>query len=233
MTNRTIIPVPKIEDDGYDWYAKHERILQLQRENQFELVLVGDSIMHNWSGDGPGKRDIGIENWRKNLAKYKVLNMGFGYDRTQNVLWRLDHGELHGQNPKLIVLNIGTNQFSVSPNYDGDAPEAAAEGIIAVLDKIRSICPETKVILMGLFPREPERSFFEPRITAVNRILKDAASKRPNVVFLDITERFLNPDGSQNKKLYADLGCHPNNDGYQVWAEALQPFFREAGLTSN
>ena len=73
MANRTTIPVPKIEEDGYDWYAKHERILQLQRENQFELVLVGDSIMHNWSGDGPGKRDIGIENWRKNLAKYKVL----------------------------------------------------------------------------------------------------------------------------------------------------------------
>lgn len=228
MKNRAVIPVPKIEEDGYDWYARHENILQLQRENQYELVLIGDSITHNWSGEG---RDFGIENWRKNLAKYKVLNMGFGFDRTQNVLWRLDHGELHGQDPKLIVLNIGTNQFSVSPNYDGDTPEDAAEGIIAVLDKIRSICPKTKIILMGLFPREPERAFFEPRITGVNRILKEAASVRPNVVFLDLRDRFLNPDGSQNKSLYVDLGCHPNNAGYQVWAEALFPYFREVGLS--
>ena len=232
MAGRTTTPVPKIEEDGYDWYARHEKILRLQRENLFELVLIGDSITHNWSGEGPGLRDFGMKSWNEDLAKYKVLNMGFGFDRTQNVLWRLEHGELCGQNPKLIVLNIGTNQFSITPNYDGDSPAEAAEGIVAVLDKIRSICPASKIVLMGLFPREPERSFFEPRITEVNSRLKTAAKNRENVVFLDLTDRFLNPDGTQRKELYVDEGCHPCTAGYHVWAEALKPFFQEAGLST-
>ena len=231
MSVRTIIPVPKIEEDGYDWYAKHEGILKMQAENQYELIFVGDSICHNWSGDGPGLRDIGIENWKKDIAKYKVLNLGFGYDRTQNMLWRLEHGELKGQNPKLIVTNIGTNQFSCSPNYDGDTPEDAAEGAIAVLKKIREYCPESRIVVMAVFPRGPARDFFDPRINPLTKFVKEFVEQQKNMVFLDISEKFLNEDGTQNLALYADTGCHPNNAGYQVWADALLPYFQEAGLT--
>lgn len=231
MSFRTTVPVPKIEEDGYDWFAKHEGILRKQAEQQFELVLIGDSITHNWSGDGPGKRDIGIENWKKDIAKYKVLNLGYGFDRTQNVLWRLEHGELQGQSPKLIVVNLGTNQFSVSSNYDGDTPEVAAEGIAAVLKKIREFAPESKVLVMAVFPRGPARDFFDPRINGLNALVKTFVEQQKSMTFLDISEKFLNPDGSQKLELYADSGCHPNNAGYQVWADALLPYFKDAALT--
>ena len=231
MAFRSTIPVPKIEEDGYDWYAKHEGILKMQAENQYELVFIGDSIYHNWSGDNLSQRAIGIENWNKDIAKYKVLNLGYGFDRTQNMLWRLEHGELKGQNPKLIVLNIGTNQFSVSQNYDGDTPEVAAEGAVAVLKKVREFCPESKLVVMAVFPRGPNRAFYDPRINGLNSIVKPFVEQQVNMVFLDISEKFLNPDGSQNLSLYIDAGCHPNNDGYQVWADALLPYFQEVGLT--
>lgn len=229
--NRTVIPVPKIEEDGYDWYARHERILKAQSEQQFELVLIGDSITHNWSGEAPGHRDIGINNWTKEIAKYKVLNMGFGYDRTQNVLWRLQHGELRGQNPKLIVLNLGTNQFSISQNYDGDTAESASEGVIAVLKQIREYAPEAKIVVMAVFPRGPDRAFFDPRINGLNDLIREYVSVQEKMEFLDLSGKFLNSDGSQNLKLYHDEGCHPNEAGYQVWSDALQPYFKEAGLT--
>ena len=231
MDCRSVIPVPKIEEDGYDWYGKHEGILRAQAEQQFELVLIGDSITHNWSGDGPGLRDIGVENWKKSIAKYKVLNLGFGYDRTQNVLWRLQHGELQGQNPKLIVLNLGTNQFSLSPNYDGDTAEVAAKGVRAVLKQIRDYVPSAKIVVMAVFPRGPAREFFDPRINRLNELILEYVSGQDLMEFLDISSSFLNPDGSQNLKLYSDEGCHPNNAGYEVWAEALLPYFEEAGLT--
>ena len=231
MCCRTTVPVPKIEEDGYDWYAKHDRNLQAQKNQQFELVMIGDSITHNWCGDGPGLRDIGIRNWNSEIAKYKVLNLGFGFDRTQNVLWRLQNGELKGQDPKLIVLNIGTNQFSVTPNYDGDSPEDAAEGVIAVLKKIREITPESEIVVMSVFPRGPERTFFDPRINRLNQLVRDFTSGQEKMEFLDISAAFLNPDGSQNLELYADEGCHPNDAGYQVWSDALKPYFEKAGLT--
>jgi lysophospholipase L1-like esterase len=231
MNSRTTIPVPKIEEDGYDWYAKHDRNLQAQKNQQFELVMIGDSITHNWCGDGPGLRDIGIRNWNSAIAKYKVLNLGFGYDRTQNVLWRLQDGELKGQSPKLIVLNIGTNQFSISPNYDGDTPEDAAEGVIAVLKQIREIAPESEVVVMAVFPRGPDRAFFDPRINRLNQLVRAYVVQEKKMEFLDISGSFLNPDGSLKLELYIDEGCHPNNAGYQVWAEALQPYFEKAGLT--
>ena len=100
-------------------------------------------------------------------------------------------------------------------------PEAAAEGAIAVLKKIREYCPESKIVVMAVFPRGPRRDFFDPRINPLNAAVKAFTEQQENMQFLDISEKFLNEDGSQNLAFYADAGCHPNNAGYQLWAEAL------------
>lgn len=102
-------------------------VVNLQRKNSYDIVFIGDSITHFWA-DEDGVTH-GVEVWREYYGRRRVLNLGFGFDRTQNVLWRLEHGELDGQCPKLVVLNIGTNQFSATPNYPCDTSADAAEGI--------------------------------------------------------------------------------------------------------
>ena len=115
MSPRSCIPCPKIENDAYDWYKRHETRCELAKKNSYDIVFIGDSITHFWA-DEDGVTH-GVEVWREYYGRRRVLNLGFGFDRTQNVLWRLEHGELDGQCPKLVVLNIGTNQFSATPNY--------------------------------------------------------------------------------------------------------------------
>ena len=122
---------------------------------KYDIVFVGDSITHFFhSSEGAGN----IENekvWQKFFGCYKVLNLGYGFDRPQNTLWHLDNGEFAPQKPKIIILNIGTNCFSISERYDGDTPEVAFEGIKAVIERLFELSPESKLILMEIFPRRP------------------------------------------------------------------------------
>ncbi len=225
---RTCIPCPKIEQDCYDWNERHQWVLGQVRNHKFRIVFVGDSITHFWAGWKT--IDHGKKVWDEYYSKLPVLNIGFGFDRTQNVLWRLEHGELEGQSPNLIILNIGTNQFSITPNYSGDSAEDAAAGVLAVVEKLRAMFPKTKLVVMAVFPRGPDTAdhYFLSRIGGLNRILKDRLAGRPDTVFLDIGQEFLFPDGSQNQKLYTDGGCHPGPEGYRIWAESLKPFIAEA-----
>ena len=141
LAKRSVTAAPKIENDCYDWYERHSLKCRETVSRTFDLVFIGDSLTHFWQGDSG--YDYGSAVWTQYYGRRRVQNLGFGFDRTQNVLWRLEHGELEGQTPKLIVLNIGTNQFSGTVNYPRDTPEAAAAGIRAVSEKILSMFPET------------------------------------------------------------------------------------------
>src|SRR4030095_625070 len=96
-----------------DWWQRHDAVLKM-RETNPEIVLIGDSITHLWGGEPvtPGRKPNGGESFASTFSDRKVLNMGFGWDRTQNVLWRLDNGEFDGLHPKWVILNIGTNNFA-------------------------------------------------------------------------------------------------------------------------
>ena len=121
--NTALIPVPKIENDSYDWYARHEAVLKLKDQIKPEVVLIGDSITHFWAGPPVAARQTGLKSWQQLFGQLPVLNfMGFGSDRTQNVLWRLEHGEFDGLKPRYVVLNIGTNNFWASPNARANTP---------------------------------------------------------------------------------------------------------------
>ena len=107
-TNNAIVPVTWLERDSYNWDERHAQVLELQKTLDPEVVLIGDSITHFWAGPSLSSQQNGPKTWADTFGGHRVLNMGFGWDRTQNVLWRLAHGEFAGQTPRLVVLLIGT-----------------------------------------------------------------------------------------------------------------------------
>ena len=221
-SNSALIPVPKLENDSYDWYARHADVLRIKDGVNPEVVLVGDSITHFWGGEPRAGQANGPTSWQSTFGNYRTLNLGFGWDRIQNVLWRLDHGELDGLHPRVIVLHIGTNNTSDTANARSNSPAEIAEGIGAILKRIRAKAPAAKIILMAVFPREqkpdhPRRT----KIQEINRLLAPLATL-PGVTFLDIGPKFLEADGTISPVIMADF-CHPTEQGYRIWGSALAP----------
>lgn len=225
--NTAVVPVSKLENDSYDWWQRHEAVLAAKAKIDPEIVLVGDSITHFWGGEpaSPGLKARGPAAWESVFGGKKVLNLGFGWDRTQNVLWRLDHGEVDGLKPKWIVVNIGTNNSSGTSNARANTPAETAEGVAAVLARLKEKSPGSKIILMAVFPRgekadDPKRAF----IGGLNPLLAEVAKKQ-GASFIDLRDRFLEADGTLPKSLMPD-GVHPNEAGYAIWAAALKEAMR-------
>ena len=160
--------------------------------------------------------------WKDLFGDRPVLNLGFGWDRTQNVLKRIELGELDGLSPKAIVVLIGTNNLTATRNARENTPAEIAEGIGAIVEQCQAKCPRAKIILMAVFPRggkpdDPARA----KIAAINARIATLAAK-PGVTFLDLTARLINADGSISKDVLRDF-LHPADKGYALWAEALRP----------
>ena len=220
--NTAVVPVPKLENDSYDWYARHADVLRVKNAINPEAVLIGDSITHFWGGEPKANHVNGPKAWQFVFGNYRTLNLGFGWDRTQNVLWRLDHGELDGLHPRVVVLHIGTNNTSGTGNARQNTPVEIADGIREILIRLRSKVPSAQIILMAVFPREEKPD--HPRraqIAAINKLLAELA-KTSGVTFLDIGTKLLQPDGTISRQVMSDF-CHPTEKGYQVWADALMP----------
>ena len=222
--NPATVPVGKLENDGYGWEDRHEAVMKIKDALKPEVVLIGDSITHFWGGEPDGTRmgNRGRESWAALFGNRKVLNLGFGWDRTQNVLKRIELGELDGLAPKAVVIHIGTNNLAATPHHRAETNEQIAEGITAVVARAQEKCPQAQVILMAVFPRgkgatNPERE----RINAINGLLAPLGEK-PRITFLDMTEKWLGSDGSVTEELMPGF-LHPNEKGYAVWAEALRP----------
>jgi len=225
--NTALVPVPKLENDCYDWYGRHAAVLKAKDQINPQIVMIGDSITHFWAGAPQGPRQNGPESWKRLFGDRRVLNLGFGWDRTQNVLWRLDHGEFDGLRPGYVVINIGTNNFSGTRNARANTPAEVAEGIRAICMRIRAKSPESRIIVMGVLPRgakatDPVRA----RIAELNKLLPELG-KLPGITFLDIGQKFLQPNGDLPRTLMGDF-CHPTEAGYAVWADALKPLLEDS-----
>ncbi|GGD50667.1 GDSL-type esterase/lipase family protein [Paenibacillus nasutitermitis] len=226
LANSAIIPTPELEENGYDWRARHEKILSVKHHVDPEVVLIGDSITHFWEGDP----ETGIfhgskEAWHSLFAPYRVLNLGFGWDRTQNVLWRLDHGELEGLNPKIVVILIGTNNTSETKNARANEPDEIAEGLHAICDRIHNYAPQATIVIMAILPREefpihPRRKLIEKINMRFAQIAKDREYN-----FVDIGPALLETDGTLSHRIAFDF-CHLTERGYQIWADALRPLLQ-------
>ncbi len=156
--------------------------------------------------------------WDKYYGDRKAMNAGINGDRTQHVLWRLNNGNIDGIHPKLAVVMIGTNNAKDNANTS----EEIAGGIGAIVGQLRAKLPETKILLLGIFPRGSKP--YDP-LRIVNAKASGLASKLSDdrmVFYMDIGSKFLQDDGTLPKELFPDL-LHPNAKGYEIWAEAIEP----------
>jgi lysophospholipase L1-like esterase len=211
--NTALIPVPPREYAAR-WMAQHEANLATAKKGGVDILFLGDSITAGWTSDQGGRQV-----WAANFAPRHAANFGVGGDRIQNLLWRVENGELDGLDPKVIVLLIGTN--NCGDERDGSSRNTTPQiirGISNLIRKIQSRLPQTKIILFGIFPRDLDRSPYREQIKAVNAGLATLADDK--VVFLDIGEKFLEPGGKVSNALSPDM-LHPNAQGYQIWADAI------------
>jgi lysophospholipase L1-like esterase len=202
----TVQPVGKINEAW--WMARHKSMNERVKKGNVDLLLIGDSITHGWEG--------AKNTWEKYYGKRNAVNLGIGGDGTQHVLWRLENGNIDGISPKLAVLMIGTN------NAGGNSSEDIAAGIKAIVEKLRAKLPQTKVLILGIFPRGTNN---EDRLRKVNMKASEIAAKLADgkmVFYLDIGPKFLSSDGTLSKDIMPDQ-LHPNAKGYQIWAEAMEP----------
>jgi lysophospholipase L1-like esterase len=209
--NTAIVPAPFQEE-------RHLGFVEEARQGGIECLLMGDSITDWW-------RRAGLTVYEANFGDLDCANFGIAGDRTQGVLWRMQNGELEGYSPKLMMLMIGTNNLSgrTSPP---NTPAEIAMGIATIVNTFRIRFPDAKVLLLGVFPRGAEASNpFRASIREINTLIA-ALDDGEHVRFMDIGDRFLEPDGSISVEVMAD-GLHPTTRGYEIWSEAVMPTFRE------
>lgn len=216
-----ITPTDRLSVDW--WAARHKAILaDLPKHTDSQLLLVGDSITSNYDKADPPNQDFQAI-WQRYYAPRKALNLGFGGDTTANVLWRLDHGEVSGLHPKLVVVLIGTNNTA-----SGQTAEDTELGIDAVVKDIEHRLPETKILLLGILPSKlPSREVnFD-----VNGYLGQhyAGGEDPSVSYIDISVVFYS-HGELDTSLFADSAMTPpkpatvpNTRGQRLMASAIEP----------
>jgi beta-glucosidase len=212
--NPAINPVPRNPQTAPAWISRHEGLLSEARKGGIELLFLGDSITDNW-------RSKGATVWSKYYGSRQAANFGIGGDRTQHLLWRIDHGELDGLKPKVIVLMIGTN------NSNSDSADQIAEGVEKIVAEVRAKCPHSKLLLLGIFPRNKpvDKPMQMETIKQVNERLAKLNNGK-TIRFLNINDKFLAADGKVHEDLMPDF-LHPNERGYQIWADAMEPTLAE------
>ena len=221
--NTAIVPAGKLENDFYDWQKRHDAVMAIKDALKPEIVFLGDSITHLWAGEPNEPRgNVGVESMKTLSNGGAVLNLGFGWDRTQNVLKRIELGEIDGISPKAVIIHIGTNNLAGTNNARANTPAEIAEAIGMIVDRVREKCPVAKIVLMAVFPRgEKADDGNRAKIAQINERIVNLGSK-PGVVILDITAKLTNADGSISREVMPDF-LHPGARGYAIWAEALRP----------
>lgn len=223
--NNAIVPQAGVEQDVYNWPDRHEAELKYGTTHKANLVFVGDSITHFWGGEPKADLARGAKCWDYYYGDRNAINLGFGWDRTQQVLWRIDHGELDGQYPKAAVVLIGTN--NLTPSMDrGNRNKEIVAGIHAVVADLHKHCLHTHIILLGLLPRgEDPNDVMRLRIQEINARLQ-ADEKGWGVTYVDCGDLFLESDGKFKPGLTVDF-LHPTEAGYELIAAKLEPIIAE------
>jgi len=214
-----LVPVDRPDDW---WKQRFNAMNERVKQGGVDLVFLGDSITQGWETEGK-------QIWAARYAPRKAVNLGIGGDQTQHVLWRLDHGNVDGITPKLVVLMIGTNNTSPSGGANAATDQSSADiaaGVKAIVDELGKKLPKTQVLLLAIFPRGEKPNAQREQIAAINQqIAKLDDGKR--VHYLDIGSKFVRADGSIAAEIMPDF-LHLSPKGYELWADAIEPELKKA-----
>jgi lysophospholipase L1-like esterase len=213
------VPVARTDENSR---SAHQQLLEKVRKGRIDVYFVGDSITRRWGAtDYP---DL-LANWERNFHGWNAANFGWGADTIQNILWRLDNGELDGVYPRIIVIMAGTNNVGARSGREEEARVAdITKGLEAVLALCRKKAPEASIIVMGITPRNDNLAVM-PTINKINANLSRLADGK-KVRYLKINDKLADTDGKLLEGMSPDR-LHLSVKGYQVWADALKPLFTE------
>ena len=212
-------PAPRTDQNSM---TAHAQLLEKARSGRIDVYFVGDSIARRWGAtDYPEL----LANWRQNFFGWNAGDFGWGADRTENILWRLDNGELDGVNPRVIVILAGTNNIGSQPGGAGKVADIT-RGLTAILERCRQRAPRATIVLTAIFPRNDNMDVM-PEIDQVNANLSRLANGR-DVRYLNVNDKLADRDGRLFPGMMNDRDkLHPTISGYQVWADALKPILTE------
>jgi lysophospholipase L1-like esterase len=210
IEGKTHSAVTPATQTGSWWMTRQDAVNARLKEGNVDLLYIGDSITHFFERTG---RQV----WDKYYAPRNAVNMGFSGDRTQHVLWRLDNSDFSNVKPKLAIVMIGTN----NSNGRDNTAEEIADGIIAICERLRTSLPETKILLLAIFPRGQRPSAQREKNAKASEIASQIADGK-TIFYLDINKSFLTEDGELTRDIMPDF-LHPGAKGYQIWADAIEP----------
>ena len=213
-------PTPRTDQNSQ---IAHTQLLEKARRGGIDVYFEGDSITRRW---GATDYPEFLANWKQNFFGWNAANFGWGADTVQNILWRLQNGELDNVHPKVIVLLAGTNNVgnAAPPADDSARVDDVARGIKAVLGELRTRAPKATIILTAILPRNDNMAVM-PTINRINaRIAAFADGK--TIRFLNINDKLADTDGRLFEGVMRDR-LHPSVAGYQIWADALKPILTE------
>lgn len=197
---------------------RQQQFLERAKDKDIQLVFLGDSITDFWSKRG---KDV----WAKYYTKYDAADFGVSGETTDGTMSHITKGVLDGLHPKAVVIMIGTNNIGRSKQPSDTMAAKTAEGVKTVVKTVHEKLPDTKVLLLAIFPRGQKTSWQRTTVDATNAIISklDDGNKTR---YLDLGPKFLDADGAIPKDIMPD-GLHPSAKGYQIWAENMQPLLDE------
>jgi len=206
----SVTPVPRPDKWWQERFQSNQERIQ---QGNVDVLFIGDSITHGWD-------NVGKNTWDEYYADRNVVNLGFSGDQTQHVLWRLENLKWGNVQPKLSMIMIGTN------NCHHHTGEQIALGIEKIIDKLHTLFPDMKILLLAIFPRADVSQDKLNIIAEANKRIAEIPKTKPFVHFYDIGAEFLDENGTLPKTIMPDL-LHPNAKGYEIWASAVEPKIAE------
>lgn len=221
----SVRPIPRTDHNSL---LAHAQLIEKAKKGGIDLYFEGDSITRRWGTSDPQYKDF-LANWKQNFYGWNAANFGWGGDTIQNILWRLEDGELDGVHPKVIVLMAGTNNLgNVGLADAADAKvEEVTQGIKAILELMHHKAPDATIILTGITPRNDGRPATAkmPTIDRINLGISKLADGK-KIRYLNINDKLADPDGKLLEGMTVDR-LHLSVKGYQIWADALKPILTE------
>lgn len=210
-------PMPRFDKNSR---LAHQDLLEKAKRGGIDIYFVGDSITRRWGAtDYPEL----LAHWNQNFFGWNAADFGWGADTVQNILWRVENGELDDVHPKVIVILAGTNNLGGGP-ADEQTIHYTSDGIKALVNLCRQKAADATIILTAIFPRNDNMAVL-PAIHQINENIAGLADGE-TIRFLNVNDRLAGPDGTLFEGMMGDK-LHPTAKGYQVWADGLRPILTE------